>query len=159
MQTGISGNTLIYTLVPFTILIFRLITSSAVVSCFALSRTPFPLMRMPQSPYASVVPFVEPPVGIGTRPLCLLMLWMFFGAKFPRLRVIVRFTVGNRGRDHGADLERRESISRRWAPCDVGILSSSSVLGVYSPTLPVRPDYAGESTLSFFIVLAHDTRC
>jgi hypothetical protein len=50
MQTGISGNTRRYTLHPLTTLIFRLMTSSAVVSCFAVNRTPGPLILKPQMP-------------------------------------------------------------------------------------------------------------
>lgn len=69
MQTGISGNTRKYTFAPLMTFIFLLMTSSAVVSCFALSLTPLPLILIPHSPYASVVPFVEPPIGMGIRPL------------------------------------------------------------------------------------------
>ena len=69
-----------YTLAPLMGLILRLMTSSAVVSCFAVRRTPFPLMRRPQSPYASVVPLVDPPVGIGMIPVCRLTNVTFRGA-------------------------------------------------------------------------------
>ena len=47
MQTGISGNTRKYTFAPFTTLMARLMTSSAVESCFAVKRTPCPLILMP----------------------------------------------------------------------------------------------------------------
>lgn len=50
MQTGISGKTLKWTFAPLTGLIFRLMTSSAVWSCLAVSLTPLPFMRRPHSP-------------------------------------------------------------------------------------------------------------
>jgi len=85
MQTGISGNTLKYTFAPLMTLIFLLRTSSAASNCLALKRTPIPFIRMPQSPKARVVPFIEPPVGIGMRPLWRLMLTIFFGASWVRV--------------------------------------------------------------------------
>jgi len=87
MHTGISGNTLRYTLLPFKTFNFLMITSCAVDSCLALSLAPFPLIRIPHSPYASVVPFVDPPVGIGTRPFWRLACFTCFGASWPRPRV------------------------------------------------------------------------
>ena len=86
MQTGISGNTRKYTFAPFTTLMARLMTSSAVESCFAVKRTPCPLIRMPYSPYASVVPRVDPPVGIGIRPFWRLAYLTLRGAIWWRRR-------------------------------------------------------------------------
>lgn len=80
IQTGISGKTRIHTLDPFKTFNFLLIVSSAEVICLALKRTPFPLILIPHSPNLSVVPRVEPPVGMGTRPLCLLMNLTCLGA-------------------------------------------------------------------------------
>ena len=86
MHTGISGNTRMYTLEPLTGLIFLLITSSAVVNCFAVIRTPWPFILIPQSPYASVVPFVDPPIGMGIVPLCRLICVTRRGASWDRKR-------------------------------------------------------------------------
>ncbi len=68
-HTGMSGNTLMYTFAPLIVFIFLFIASSALVSCFAVRRTPLPLIRMPHSPNANVVPFVDPPIGTGMMPL------------------------------------------------------------------------------------------
>jgi hypothetical protein len=57
-------------------------TSSAVVSCLAVRRTPLPLIRRPQSPYESVVPLVDPPVGIGMVPVCRLINVTLRGASW-----------------------------------------------------------------------------
>ena len=59
-------------------------TSSAVCSCLAVSLTPLPFIRRPHSPYARVVPLIEPPIGIGMTPLCLLMYLTFLGASWCR---------------------------------------------------------------------------
>ncbi len=109
IQTGISGKHLSHTLAPFHTFNFLLITSSAVVNCFALSRMPFPRILMPQSPKANVVPRVEPPMGMGTRPLCRLRYLTFRGANWPRDRV--RRVMGERkGRREG---RRREVMDER----------------------------------------------
>ena len=85
-QTGISGNTLMYIFAPLIAFNFRLSTSYAEVSCFAVSRIPLPFILMPHSPKASVVPLVEPPVGIGITPLCRRMYLMRVGASCDRNR-------------------------------------------------------------------------
>ena len=113
MQTGISGNTLRYTLVPFKIFNFFMITSCAVVSCLALSLAPFPLIRIPHSPYASVVPFVDPPVGIGIRPLCRLAYFTCFGARSPRPRVKIDGSCWHRARPNPPPSTRRERDERQ----------------------------------------------
>jgi hypothetical protein len=58
-----------YTFDPLMTLIFLFIASSAVVSCLAVRRTPFPFILMPQVPNANVVPLIDPPIGMGIRPL------------------------------------------------------------------------------------------
>lgn len=68
-QTGISGNTLMYIFTPLMTFSFLLSTSSADVSCFAVILIPFPFIRIPHSPKASVVPLIEPPMGTGRTPL------------------------------------------------------------------------------------------
>jgi len=68
-HTGISGKIRMKTLAPLTFLIFLFMTSSVWLSCLEVSLAPFPLIRMPHSPYANVVPFVDPPIGMGSTPL------------------------------------------------------------------------------------------
>lgn len=68
MQMGTSGKTRRKSFAPLTTLSLRLMSSWTVVSCLAERRAPFPQIRMPHWPYASVVPFVEPPVGMGIDP-------------------------------------------------------------------------------------------
>ncbi len=80
MQTGMSGNTRMYTFAPFIGLSFLFNASSADLSCFAVIRMPLPLTRMPHSPNVSVVPFVDPPTGMGSTPLCLLRNLTWRGA-------------------------------------------------------------------------------
>ena len=87
MQTGMSGKTLKYTLAPLKTFSFLIITSWAVDNCFALSLAPFPTILIPHSPWASVVPFVDPPIGIGIRPLWRFAYLTCFGASWLRARV------------------------------------------------------------------------
>ena len=75
-----------YTFAPLMGLIFLLNASSADLSCFAVIRMPLPFTRMPHSPYASVVPFVEPPTGMGRTPLCRLRNLTERGASWCRPR-------------------------------------------------------------------------
>lgn len=86
-QTGISGNTLSQTLTPFNTLSFFLSAASALFSCFAVMRAETsPATRTPYSPNASDVPFDEPPVGRGTRPLWYFLYFIRRGARSPRAR-------------------------------------------------------------------------
>lgn len=116
MHTGTSGKTRRYTFAPLTILSLRLSISDTLSSCFAVRRAPFPLIRMPHSPKASVVPLIDPPVGIGMVPLCLLSHFTFRGASWERCRVkISEFEVncctGFRIRNACEKAEHRENMA------------------------------------------------
>jgi len=91
-ETGVLGNTLMKTLAPLTTLSFLLSTSSATVRWSADNLPPLPLTRMPYSPNASVVPFTDPPVGMGMAPFCLFMYLTFFGANWLRKRTQAKAT-------------------------------------------------------------------
>lgn len=84
--TGTSGKTRTQILACLKGFNFRLRTSRAVISCCAVSRRPFPLIRIPKSPNVKVVPLVDPPIGMGTFPLCRFMYCIFLGARTVRLR-------------------------------------------------------------------------
>lgn len=75
-----------YTFAPLMVLIFLFSASSADFSCFAVIRAPLPFTRMPHSPNASVVPLIEPPIGMGSTPLCRLMNLTDRGASWWRPR-------------------------------------------------------------------------
>lgn len=85
-----SGKIRMYTFAPLIGLIFLRNASSADLSCCAVIRIPLPFTRMPHSPYASVVPFVEPPIGTGSTPLCRLMNLTWRGASWCRPRAKTR---------------------------------------------------------------------
>jgi hypothetical protein len=124
MQTGMSGNTLMYTLAPLIILSFLLRTSSAATSCLALNRTPFPLIRIPHSPKASVVPLIEPPVGIGMRPLCRLTLTAFLGPSW--LACLTKTCAGR--------------VHRRAVDCRLGNIKRYNVfVSIYVTALSLAP--------------------
>lgn len=125
MQTGISGNTLRYTFAPFTTFNFRFTSSSTVCSCFPVSLAPFPRIRMPHSPNASVVPLVEPPIGIGMTPLCRLTHVTLRGASWERCRAKIGLggcasaSDGERdGERDGAALRSAVGRCRRRAASD-----------------------------------------
>lgn len=112
MQTGISGKSRMNTFVPLITFSFRFSTSSADCSCLALNRAPFPLIRIPHSPNASVVPFVEPPIGIGMVPLWRLTHFTLRGASCERCRTKLRGVEsdGNRARtcDSSENMQKRD---------------------------------------------------
>ena len=137
MQTGISGNTLRYILHPLMTFVFLFSTSSAVVSCFALNLAPFPLILIPHSPNAKVVPLIEPPIGIGIRPLWRFMCWTWRGASWERgLEKTVdpfKFKVGAMRRE----LERKD---RSMCSSQIGakLTTIRFVLAVRPGLLPLR---------------------
>lgn len=86
MQTGISGNTLVYNRAPLIGLIPLLSASLAECSCFADNLTAS-FTRIPYSPCSRVVPAVLPPVWMGTRPLCAFLYFVLRGVRDVRVRI------------------------------------------------------------------------
>ena len=92
IQTGISGNTRKKTFAPLITLSFLLISSRTVSSCFPVNLAPFPLILIPHSPNARVVPLVDPPVGIGIIPFWRFVHFTLRGDSCVRCRTKVRWT-------------------------------------------------------------------
>lgn len=131
-----------YILAPLTGFNLRLITSSATCNCLAVNRAPFPLIRIPHSPKANVVPFVDPPIGIGMVPLCRLTYLTLRGASWERFRVIIFKAVegdGERTADGVLNVCRSDESKGNMVPVTLMSLSAEEIReGVTVTTHPQR---------------------